>query len=314
LWCSAKEQANIINTDVNNKKEGNMQLGMIGLGRMGGNMASRIREAGHTIVGYDRAPDSGRDVDSLEELVAALEAPRTIWVMLPAGVPTDSTVSALGELLSAGDLVIDGGNTKYTDDAPHQAQLAGHGIHFLEAGVSGGVWGPQNGYALMIGGDAEDFNRALPIFEALKPEGQAGLVLAGPVGAGHFAKMVHNGIEYGMMQALGEGYATMTHSELIKNPTAVIDSWTSGTVIKSWLLDLLALALKKDPDLASMPPVANESGEARWMVEVALELGVPVPATTAALFARQTSRGGSDDALKVVSALRGQFGGHITAK
>ncbi|MCH4161281.1 MAG: decarboxylating 6-phosphogluconate dehydrogenase [Bifidobacterium sp.] len=291
-----------------------MQLGMIGLGRMGGNMASRIREAGHTIVGYDRAPDSGRDVESLEELVETLQAPRVIWVMLPAGIPTDSTITTLSTLLSAGDLVIDGGNTKYSDDAPHEQELAAHGVHFMEAGVSGGVWGPKNGYALMVGGSTEDFDIALPIFNALKPEGDAGLVLAGPVGAGHFAKMVHNGIEYGMMQALGEGYATMTHSDLIDNPTEVIDSWTSGTVIKSWLLDLLALALKKDPNLASMPPVANESGEARWMVDAALDLGVPVPATAAALFARQTSRGGSDDALKVVSALRGQFGGHITEK
>jgi 6-phosphogluconate dehydrogenase len=291
-----------------------MQLGMIGLGRMGGNMASRIREAGHTIVGYDRAPDSGRDVTSLEELVRTLQTPRVIWVMLPAGAPTDSTIAALSTLLAEGDLVIDGGNTKYTDDAPHEAILAEHSVHFLEAGVSGGVWGPKNGYALMVGGKQEDFDSALPIFNALKPEGEAGLVLAGPVGAGHFAKMVHNGIEYGMMQALGEGYATMTHSDLITNPTQVVDSWTSGTVIKSWLLDLLALALKKDPNLASMPPVANESGEARWMVDAALELGVPVPATAAALFARQSSRGGSDDALRVVSALRGQFGGHITEK
>jgi 6-phosphogluconate dehydrogenase len=296
------------------RNEDRMQLGMIGLGRMGGNMASRIREAGHTIVGYDRAPDSGRDVTSLEELVRTLQTPRVIWVMLPAGAPTDSTIAALSTLLAEGDLVIDGGNTKYTDDAPHEAILAEHSVHFLEAGVSGGVWGPKNGYALMVGGKQEDFDSALPIFNALKPEGEAGLVLAGPVGAGHFAKMVHNGIEYGMMQALGEGYATMTHSDLITNPTQVVDSWTSGTVIKSWLLDLLALALKKDPNLASMPPVANESGEARWMVDAALELGVPVPATAAALFARQSSRGGSDDALRVVSALRGQFGGHITEK
>jgi 6-phosphogluconate dehydrogenase len=166
----------------------------------------------------------------------------------------------------------------------------------------------------MAGGEQEDFDRALPIFEALKPAGEAGLVLAGPVGAGHFSKMVHNGIEYGMMQALGEGYATLKHSELIGNPSEVIASWRAGSVVQSWLLDLLTIALEQDPDLDSMPPVANESGEARWMVEVALELGVPVPATTAALFARQTSRGGSDDALKVVSALRGQFGGHITEK
>ncbi|MFT8330706.1 phosphogluconate dehydrogenase (NAD(+)-dependent, decarboxylating) [Bifidobacterium psychraerophilum] len=291
-----------------------MQLGMIGLGRMGGNMASRIREAGHSIVGFDRAPDSGRDVASLEDLVSALAAPRVIWVMLPAGAPTDSTITALASLLAPGDLVIDGGNTRFIDDKTHAEELGARGVHFLEVGVSGGVWGPKNGYALMAGGEQEDFDRALPIFEALKPAGEAGLVLAGPVGAGHFSKMVHNGIEYGMMQALGEGYATLKHSELIGNPSEVIASWRAGSVVQSWLLDLLTIALEQDPDLDSMPPVANESGEARWMVEVALELGVPVPATTAALFARQTSRGGSDDALKVVSALRGQFGGHITEK
>lgn len=291
-----------------------MQLGMIGLGRMGGNMASRIREAGHSIVGFDRAPDSGRDVASLEDLLSALAAPRVIWVMLPAGAPTDSTITALASLLAPGDLVIDGGNTRFIDDKAHAEELGARGVHFLEVGVSGGVWGPKNGYALMAGGEKEDFDRALPIFEALKPAGEAGLVLAGPVGAGHFSKMVHNGIEYGMMQALGEGYATLKHSELIGNPSEVIASWRAGSVVQSWLLDLLTIALEQDPDLDSMPPVANESGEARWMVEVALELGVPVPATTAALFARQTSRGGSDDALKVVSALRGQFGGHITEK
>lgn len=291
-----------------------MQLGMIGLGRMGGNMASRIREAGHSIVGFDRAPDSGRDVASLEDLVSALAAPRVIWVMLPAGAPTDSTITALASLLAPGDLVIDGGNTRFIDDKAHAEELGARGVHFLEVGVSGGVWGPKNGYALMAGGEQEDFDHALPIFEALKPAGEAGLVLAGPVGAGHFSKMVHNGIEYGMMQALGEGYATLKHSELIGNPSEVIASWRAGSVVQSWLLDLLTIALEQDPDLDSMPPVANESGEARWMVEVALELGVPVPATTAALFARQTSRGGSDDALKVVSALRGQFGGHITEK
>lgn len=291
-----------------------MQLGMIGLGRMGGNMASRIREAGHSVVGFDRGANLGRDVTSLEDLVSTLAAPRIIWVMLPAGAPTDSTITTLAPLLDPGDLVIDGGNTHYTDDIPHAEELKAHDVHFLEVGVSGGVWGPKNGYALMVGGEREDFDRALPIFEALKPEGEAGLVLAGPVGAGHFSKMVHNGIEYGMMQALGEGFTTLKHSKLVDKPSQVIASWRAGSVVQSWLLDLLTIALKQDPDLDSVPPVADESGEARWMVEVALELGVPVPATTAALFARQTSRGGSDDALKVISALRSQFGGHVTEK
>ncbi|MFT8639332.1 phosphogluconate dehydrogenase (NAD(+)-dependent, decarboxylating) [Bifidobacterium sp.] len=289
-----------------------MQIGMIGLGRMGGNMASRLKEDGHSIVGFDRAAQSGRDVDSLEALVGALSAPRTIWVMLPAGAPTDLTIKALSSLLDNGDVIIDGGNTHYSDDIRHAKELEPFGIHFMDVGVSGGVWGKERGYALMVGGSKEDYRHCLPIYESLKPSGEDGLVLAGGVGAGHFAKMVHNGIEYAMMQGLGEGYATMKHSGLIENPGEVVASWRHGTVIESWLLDLLARALEKDPGLESMPPVADESGEARWMAQVALELGVPVPATAAALFARQSSRGGSDDALKVVSALRAQFGGHVT--
>lgn len=289
-----------------------MKLGMIGLGRMGGNMATSIRQAGHTVVGYDRSSESSRDVDSLEMLVRALDVPRAIWIMVPAGPATDSCITALAGMLEPGDLIIDGGNTHFTDDIEHASALESQGIHFMDVGVSGGVWGLERGYALMAGGSAEDFERILPILKALKPKGDYGLVLAGPVGAGHYAKMVHNGIEYGMMQALGEGYATMTHSDLIDDPGSVIASWREGSVVQSWLLDLLSRALLNDPHLDAMPPVADESGEARWMVEAALELGVPVPATAAALCARQTSRGGGDDTLKVISALRGQFGGHMT--
>ncbi|RSX52120.1 6-phosphogluconate dehydrogenase [Bifidobacterium goeldii] len=289
-----------------------MQIGMIGLGRMGGNMAKRLAAGGHTVVGYDMSPDSGRDVDSLEALVAALDAPRTVWVMVPAGKPTDSTIDTLYDLLDEGDMVIDGGNTRYVDDARHAEQLAAKGIHFMDCGVSGGVWGIKRGYALMVGGSAEDFERVRPLYETLKPEGEYGLVHAGPVGGGHFAKMVHNGIEYGMMQAFGEGFATMVRSELVSDPAAVMTSWKSGSVVGSWLLDLLADAFKSDPTLKDMPPVANESGEAKWMIEAALELGVPTPATAAALYARQTSRGGGDDTLRVVSTMRAQFGGHVT--
>ncbi|WP_137657705.1 phosphogluconate dehydrogenase (NAD(+)-dependent, decarboxylating) [Bifidobacterium moukalabense] len=289
-----------------------MQLGMIGLGRMGGNMAKRIAEAGIEVVGYDRSPASDRTVDSLEALVRALDAPRIVWVMVPAGEATDATVNALSELLEPGDMVIDGGNSRYTDDARHAAQLEGKGIRFMDCGVSGGVWGIDRGYALMAGGSKEDFATARPVFEALKPEGDSGLVLAGPVGGGHFAKMVHNGIEYGMMQAFGEGFATMVKSELVEDPAAVMSSWRDGSVVQSWLLDLLAIAFRTDPTLESMPPVANESGEAKWMIEAALELGVPTPATAAALYSRQTSRGGADDILRVVSTMRAQFGGHVT--
>ncbi|OTA26862.1 6-phosphogluconate dehydrogenase (decarboxylating) [Alloscardovia macacae] len=289
-----------------------MKLGIIGLGRMGGNMLKRLREGGHEVVGFDVSPDSERDVDSLDALVSALDAPRIVWVMVPAGEPTDQIITSLGGLLEEGDLVIDGGNTRYTDDQRHAAELAERGIHFLDVGVSGGVWGKERGYALMAGGAREDYERALPIFETLKPAGVDGLVLAGPVGGGHFAKMVHNGIEYGMMQAFGEGFETMMRSSLIDSPAEVMTSWRQGSVVQSWLLDLFARAAASDPTLHEMPPVANESGEAKWMVEAALELGVPTPATASALWARQTSRGGGDDTLRVVSSLRAQFGGHVT--
>ncbi|MBT1172357.1 decarboxylating 6-phosphogluconate dehydrogenase [Bifidobacterium sp. MA2] len=289
-----------------------MQMGMIGLGRMGGNMVKRLREDGHEIVGFDMNPDSGRDVDSLEALVAALDAPRVVWVMVPAGAPTESTIEKLGELLEAGDIVVDGGNSKYTEDRDHAAALAKRGIGFLDCGVSGGVWGAERGYALMIGGGDEDYETVLPIFESLKPEGEFGLVHAGPVGGGHFAKMVHNGIEYGMMQAFGEGFATMLRSEYVTNPAETMTSWRTGSVVASWLLDLLDNATKDDPELKDVPAVANESGEAKWMIEAALELGVPTPTTAAALWQRQASRGGADDILRVVTALRAQFGGHVT--
>ncbi|WP_418969191.1 phosphogluconate dehydrogenase (NAD(+)-dependent, decarboxylating) [Alloscardovia omnicolens] len=289
-----------------------MQLGVIGLGRMGGNMVKRLREGGHEVIGFDLSPESGRDVDSLENLVAQLPTPRIVWVMVPAGAPTDSTIDALSELLDEGDMVIDGGNTRYIDDHRHADQLSERGIHFMDVGVSGGVWGAERGYALMAGGGQEDYDRALPIFETLKPEGEDGLVLAGPVGGGHFAKMVHNGIEYGMMQAFGEGFETMMRSDLIHDPAAVMTSWRQGSVVQSWLLDLFARAAQDDPSLQSMPPVANESGEAKWMVEAALELGVPTPTTASALWARQTSRGAGGDTLRVVSSLRAQFGGHVT--
>lgn len=289
-----------------------MQMGMIGLGRMGGNMVRRLREGDHKIVGFDMNPESDRNVDSLEQLVAALQPPRVVWVMVPSGAPTDSVITQLGDLLDAGDTVVDGGNSHYTDDTRHADKLNQHGIDFLDAGVSGGVWGAERGYALMVGGDEAVYRRVLPIFETLKPEGDHGLVLAGPVGGGHFAKMVHNGIEYGMMQAFGEGFATMMRSEYVNDPAATMASWRDGSVVASWLLDLFENATAHDHALASMPPVANESGEARWMVEAALELGVPTPATAAALWQRQTSRGGADDILRVVTALRAQFGGHVT--
>ncbi|MDT0262240.1 phosphogluconate dehydrogenase (NAD(+)-dependent, decarboxylating) [Jatrophihabitans lederbergiae] len=288
-----------------------MEIGLIGLGKMGGNMAQRIRDGGHTVVGFDRSPASARDVASLEELVQKLSAPRAVWVMVPAGGPTDQTVNALGDLLSEGDIVIDGGNSKYTDDARHAEELGAKGIGFVDAGVSGGVWGLKNGYALMVGGAPENVARIQPVFDALKPEGEGGFVHAGPtVGAGHFAKMVHNGIEYGMMQAYAEGYELMAASPLIENVTETIKSWQQGTVIRSWLLDLAVLALESDPGLSKLRGYAEDSGEGRWTVEAAIDNAVPLPVITAALFARFASRQDDSPAMKMVAALRNQFGGH----
>ncbi|MDR2565045.1 MAG: decarboxylating 6-phosphogluconate dehydrogenase [Bifidobacteriaceae bacterium] len=288
-------------------------IGMVGLGRMGGNMAARLRDSGVGVVGFDAGAGSGRDVDSLAALVEALAAPRLVWVMVPAGQPTDQTIEALGNLLQPGDLVVDGGNSPYRDDSRHAAHLAERGVRFIDAGVSGGVWGRQNGYALMVGGDAADVERAMPVFTALAPAG-GGFVHAGPVGAGHFAKMVHNGVEYGMMQALGEGYDLLTATDLITSPDAVVASWREGSVVRSWLLDLLVEAARKDPGLTGYAARAEDSGEARWMIESALDLGVPLPVTASSLYARQASRRPDSPAIRVVSALRAQFGGHPVAR
>jgi 6-phosphogluconate dehydrogenase len=290
-----------------------MQIGLIGLGKMGGNMAERLRRDGHQVVGYDRDPNSKRDVDSLEALAAALTAPRVVWVMVPSGEPTRATVAALGEALSAGDIIIDGGNSRYTDDQAHALALEPKGIHYLDAGVSGGVWGLTEGYALMVGGDAEVVAVAQPIFNSLKPP-KGGFVHAGPVGAGHFTKMVHNGIEYGIMQAYGEGYELLKAVPMVTDPDGVMASWQEGTVIRSWLLDLLVLALADDPGLSQIRGYAQDSGEGRWTIEAAIEYAIPMPVITSALFARFTSRQDESTAMKVVAALRNQFGGHAVGK
>jgi len=285
-------------------------LGMIGLGRMGGNMAERLRRGGHTVVGYDRDEGSSRQVDSLETLVAELPTPRVVWVMVPAGDPTYDTIAALKGLLSPGDVLVDGGNSRYTDDQRHAQDLAPAEIGFVDAGVSGGVWGLTEGYALMVGGTDEDVAVVQPFFDVLKPDGDFGFVHAGPVGAGHFAKMVHNGIEYGLMQAYAEGWELMMATDVVTDVPAVVKSWQQGTVIRSWLLDLMINALDEDDDLSQLRGYAQDSGEGRWTVEAAIDNAVPLPVITAALYARFASRQDDSPAMKVVAALRNQFGGH----
>ncbi|MCA1844030.1 MAG: decarboxylating 6-phosphogluconate dehydrogenase [Actinobacteria bacterium] len=284
-----------------------MKIGMVGLGRMGGNMAERLRRSGHEVVGYDRNADIA-DVKTLAELVEALPAPRAVWVMVPAGEPTRSTIGELGELLAVADLVIDGGNSNYRDSIARSEELAGKGIGFVDAGVSGGVWGLENGYGLMVGGTDEHVQRIWPVLEALAPDG--GLVHAGPVGAGHFTKMVHNGIEYGLMQSYAEGLELLRASELGIDVPGAVKAWRQGTVIRSWLLDLLDRALDQDPGLEELKGYADDSGEGRWTVQEAVRLAVPAPAISAALYARFASRQDESPAMKVIAALRQQFGGH----
>ena len=243
-------------------------------------------------------------------LVQALPTPRVVWVMVPAGEPTYQTIDTLKGLLQAGDVVVDGGNSRYTDDQRHAIDLAEARIGFVDAGVSGGVWGLTEGYALMVGGEPEHVALVQPFVDVLQPDGDSGFVHAGAVGAGHFAKMVHNGIEYGLMQAYAEGWELMEATDLITDVPAVIASWQKGTVIRSWLLDLMVRALDEDPQLGQLRGYAQDSGEGRWTVQAAVDHAVPLPVITAALFARFASRQEDSPAMKVVAALRNQFGGH----
>jgi 6-phosphogluconate dehydrogenase len=287
-----------------------VKLAMVGLGKMGGNMAERLRRAGHEVVGFDAfAPDKS-DVASLEETVAALGAPgsRIVWVMVPAGQPTDQVVTDLAELLSAGDLVIEGGNSRYTDSVRRAAMLDAKGIGFVDCGTSGGVWGLDNGYCLMVGGTDDEVAKAQPIFDALAPPD--GFAHVGPPGAGHFTKMVHNGIEYGMMQAFAEGVALLEKSELGIDTVGALSAWRQGSVVRSWLLDLLVGALVRSPDLHEIAPVAKDSGEGRWTVEESIRLGVATPVIAASLYARFSSQDERNLPMKVVAALRREFGGH----
>ncbi|GAB3854175.1 decarboxylating 6-phosphogluconate dehydrogenase [Micromonospora andamanensis] len=279
---------------------------------MGGNMRERLRTAGHEVVGLDHNLERS-DVASMAELAEKLDAPRAVWVMVPAAV-TDATIDEVAAVLGDGDLIIDGGNSRFSEDAPRAERLHERGIGYVDVGVSGGVWGRQNGYGLMVGGAQEHVDRLMPIFDALKPEGEFGFVHAGPVGAGHYAKMVHNGIEYGLMHAYAEGYELMTASELVTNVPGVFKSWREGTVVRSWLLDLLDRALDEDPELTQLSDYTEDTGEGRWTVDEAVRLAVPLNVITASLFARFASRQDDSPALKAVSALRQQFGGHAVRK
>ncbi|MFI0503075.1 phosphogluconate dehydrogenase (NAD(+)-dependent, decarboxylating) [Streptomyces albogriseolus] len=286
-----------------------MQIGLVGLGKMGGNMRERLRRAGHTVIGFDTNP-AVSDVPHLSDLVDQLDGPRAVWVMVPAGGPTQQVVDQLASLLKHDDIVVDGGNSRWTDDEKHAKELAARGIGFVDAGVSGGVWGLEHGYALMVGGETEYVERLKPIFDALKPDGPYGYVHAGKVGAGHFAKMVHNGIEYAMMQAYAEGWELLEKVDSVDNVREVFRSWQDGTVIRSWLLDLAVNALDDDEHLRQLRGYAEDSGEGRWTVEAAIDNAVPLPAITASLFARFTSRQEDSPQMKMVAALRSQFGGH----
>jgi 6-phosphogluconate dehydrogenase len=285
-----------------------MTVGMVGLGRMGANMAARLSAAGHEVIGYDPYSDASA-VASLGALVAALDPPRAVWLMVPAGEPTESTVTELSELLSPGDVVVDGGNSNWRDSVRRAEVLAERDIGFVDCGTSGGLWGRTEGYALMVGGEDAHVRYVQPLFDALTPA-DGGFAHVGPVGTGHFTKMVHNGIEYGVMQAYAEGYELLVRSGLGIDVPGALRSWQHGSVVRSWLLDLLVQALEDDPGLESIAGVAKDSGEGRWAAIEAVERGIATPAISAALHARFVSQQDDSLAMKAVAALRQQFGGH----
>ena len=295
-----------------------MELGLIGLGKMGGNMAERLRHNGHKIVGFDfsaeavqRLNDTGAvGVNSLEDLVKNLQTPRAIWIMVPAGDPVDQTIAKLKPLLAKGDILIDGGNSNYKDSQRRYAQLEPEGFNFVDVGTSGGVWGITEGYSMMIGGDEAVVESLRPIFETLAPTADTGWGRVGPTGAGHFVKMIHNGIEYGLMQAYAEGFELLDAKDIVTNVPGTLKAWTRGTVVRSWLLELLVKALEEDPQLSDIEDWVDDSGEGRWTVDEAIDAAVPLPVISAALFARFASRQGASPAMKAVAALRQQFGGH----
>ncbi len=289
-----------------------MTLGMVGLGRMGLGMTNRLRKAGHTIVGYDRNPDLS-DVKSLAELVAALPSPRAVWLMVPSGQVTQDMFEAMLPLLAKGDVLIDGGNSYHKDSRNRGATATATGVHFLDIGTSGGIWGFENGFCLMAGGPREAFDRVEPLLASLAPED--GYAYVGPSGAGHFSKMVHNGIEYGMMQAFAEGFDLLkAAAEYGYDLDQLANLWQHSSVVRSWLLELLADAFGKDPGLDALKSYVDDSGEGRWTVLEGVERGVNVGVLAQALFARFTSRQENPFAMRVVAALRNEFGGHAVKK
>jgi len=297
-----------------------MRIGMVGLGRMGGNMTKRLLRNGHEVVGFARSADSIAVVErdgaigahSLEEVVSHLDTPRAVWLMIPAGDPTEEAIEKLSDLLDAGDVIIDGGNSRYSDSVRRAESLAAKDISFIDSGTSGGIWGLDNGYCLMVGGDKDAVDRLQPIFEALAPEG--GFAHVGPRGAGHFTKMVHNGIEYALMQAYGEGFELLHSSEFELDVGQIAELWNHGSVVRSWLLELAADAFQEDPELTNIAPYIEDSGEGRWTLEHAINNAVPVPTIATALFARFASRQDASFTGKVIAALRKEFGGHAVKK
>ena len=296
-----------------------MDLGMIGLGRMGGNMAQRLLAGGHRVVAYDpnaEAVAASRSqgalgAGSLEELVASLDPPRAVWIMVPSGPPTDATVESLIPLLAPGDAVLDGGNANYKESMARARRLSQHGIEFLDVGTSGGIWGLTEGYSLMIGGKEEIFRRLEPIFQTLAPSPTTGYSHVGPVGAGHFVKMVHNGVEYALMQAYAEGFELMqAKEEFGLDLGQIAETWRYGSVVRSWLLDLAAQALHEDPELERLQAYVEDSGEGRWTVQESVELAVPTPVITLSLQQRFRSRQDQPFGARLLAALRNQFGGH----
>lgn len=296
-----------------------MELGMVGLGRMGGNMAQRIINGGHKVVAFDPSEEArqslagigGEAVASLAELVAGLASPKAVWVMVPAGDVTETTINQLADVLGPGDVVLDGGNANYKDSIRRAAALKERGLSFLDVGTSGGIWGLAEGYSLMIGGEAETFRRLEPIFQTLAPASDKGYGHVGPAGAGHFVKMVHNGIEYGLMQAYAEGFELMKAKEELGLDLGQISRiWQHGSVVRSWLLDLTADALEENAELEGIQAYVDDSGEGRWTVDESVELGVPIPVITLSLQARFRSRQEQPYGPKLLAAMRNQFGGH----